>query len=79
MNSSSLGVVVEVVCDPGLCPDLDPVGRPQPVLDLVHPQVERLLGAEAAVGAAVVDLPELVPVRADVGPVLEGVLVMIML
>ena len=69
--NASLGVVVEVVCDPRLGPDLDPVRRPQPVLYLVHPQVERLLGAEAAVGAAVVDLTELVPVGSDVRPVLE--------
>ena len=66
-----LRVVVEVVCDPRLRPDLDAVGGAEAVLDLVHAQVERLLGAEAPVGAAVVDLAELVTVRPDVRPVLQ--------
>ena len=79
MIHPSLGVVVEVVCDPCLGPDLDTVGGAEAVLDLVHAQVERLLGAEAPVGAPVVDLAELVTVRPDVRPVLERKLCTIIL
>ena len=71
LAEAPLRVVVEVVGHPRLRPDLHPVRSPQPVLHLLHPEVERLFGAQPAIGTSVVNLAELVPVSADVRPVLE--------